>query len=430
MRHPVRPRWLTRLLGSAWAQRLSGDAGATRAFGRSAGTPVHQGPPPGPIPTRPLYQPRPWVPPTEANRTPNSAPTPEAESTSTRPIITQSPDQGRATPARRGGTARKRPGWLALGLAAAVLIALAGGYLIVARGGGPQIGGGGAGSAVGKPEALANCTVTATDASSARTAFEGAQPGSRICLQGNLGNDELQLHRSGTAQQPITILGGGTATTGQISVRGDHVVVDGVQLSKPRSPGFQLTGNDITVRANVIDSPQVVKKSDDGDGIRFFGNDIKIVGNLVRNVKNLNGQDGNHADAIQTFATSDETGPSQRVLIDNNRFENVDNMCLIAEGPDSEAGDGTGEGSSSNFTVTNNYCDSAAGQAFFFDDISDVTLTGNTVVGKIDKAFSLQNNSTNATIRDNNIGPKVGFQVGMDDSSQEGYNGPEPEGAP
>jgi hypothetical protein len=430
MRHPVRPRWLTRLLGSAWAQRLSGDAGATRAFGRSAGTPVHQGPPPGPIPTRPLYQPRPWVPPTEANRTPNSAPTPEAESTSTRPIITQSPDQGRATPARRGGTARKRPSWLALGLAAAVLIALAGGYLIVARGGGPQIGGGGAGGAVGKPEALANCTVTATDASTARTAFESAQPGSRICLQGNLGNDELQLRRSGTAQQPITILGGGTATTGQISVRGDHVVVDGVQLSKPRSPGFQLTGNDITVRANVIDSPQVVKKSDDGDGIRFFGNDIKIVGNLVRNVKNLNGQDGNHADAIQTFATSDETGPSQRVLIDNNRFENVDNMCLIAEGPDSEAGDGTGEGSSSNFTVTNNYCDSAAGQAFFFDDISDVTLTGNTVVGKIDKAFSLQNNSTNATIRDNNIGPKVGFQVGMDDSSQEGYNGPEPEGAP
>lgn len=428
MRHSVRPRWLARLIGSVRGQRRPEDAGATREFSGSAGAPVRPGPPPGPIPTRPLYQPRPWVPPTEADRAPNSAPTPDAESTSTRPIITQSPDQGRATPGRRAGTSFKRPGWLVLGLAAAVLIALAGGYLIVTRSGGPQVGG--AGGAVGKPEALANCTATVTDASSARSAFEGAQPGSRICLQGNLGNDELQLRRSGTSQQPITILGGGTATTGQISVRGDHVVVDGVQLSKPRSPGFQLIGNDITVRANVIDSPQVVKKSDDGDGIRFFGNDIKIVGNLVSNVKNLNGQDGNHADAIQTFATSDENGPSQRVLIDNNRFENVDNMCLIAEGPDSEAGDGTGEGSSSNFTVTNNYCDSAAGQAFFFDDISDVTLTGNTVVGKIDKAFSLQNNSTNATIRDNNIGPKVGFQVGMDDSSQEGYNGPEPEGAP
>jgi hypothetical protein len=428
MRRSVRPRWLDRLIGSARGQRQSEDAGATRAFGGSAGAQVRPGPPPGPIPTRPLYQPRRWVPPTGATQTSSAATTLEAESTSTRPIITQSPDRGRATPGRRIGTGRKRPSWLALGLAAAVLIALAGGYLIFNQSGGSQ--GGGAGGAVGKPEALANCTATATDVTSARTALEGAQPGSRICLQGNLGNDELQLRRSGTAQQPITILGGGTATTGQISVRGDHVVVDGVRLSQPRSPGFQLIGNDITVRANVIDSPQVVKKNDDGDGIRFFGNDIKIVGNLVSNVKNLNGQDGNHADAIQTFATSDENGPSQRVLIDNNRFENVDNMCLIAEGPDSEAGDGTGEGSSSNFTVTNNYCDSGAGQAFFFDDISDVTLTGNTVVGKIDKAFSLQNNSTNATIRDNTIGPKVGFQVGMDDSSEEGYNGPKPEGAP
>ena len=421
MRRTAQPRWLARLIGPR--AHPSGDPGATRAFG---GAQVPQGPPPGPIPTTPLYQPRRWVPPTGANQVPSAAPQPEATATDTRPIITQ-PPRGRGVAGRLGGGG-KRPSWLALGVAAAVLIALAGGYLIFSRSGGS--GGGSAGGAVGKPDALANCTATATDAGSARTALEAAQPGSRICLQGDLGNEELQVRRSGTADQPITILGGGTATTGQINVKADHVVVDGVHLSKPRSPGFQLVGNDITVRANVIDSPQVVKKNDDGDGIRFFGDDIKIVGNLVRNVKNLNGQDGNHADAIQTFATSDEFGPSQRVLIDNNRFENVDNMCLIAEGPDSEAGDGTGEGSSSKFTVTNNYCDNGAGQAFFFDDISDVTLTGNTVVGKIDKAFSLQNNSTNATIRDNTIGPKVGFQVGMDDSSEEGYNGPKPEGAP
>ncbi|HEX4248773.1 MAG TPA: hypothetical protein VH008_13000 [Pseudonocardia sp.] len=410
MRRTVQPRWLARLLGSPRVRQVPASPGATR----------------------PMYRPRPWVP-TDAHRAPTVTVPPEAESTATRPIITQSP--GSQSPARsarpsslRIGTLRKRPGWLALGLAAAVLIALAGGYLIVSGGGGTS--GGGAGGAVGNPEALANCTTTAADANSARTAFEGAQPGSRICLQGDLGSDTLQLRRSGTADQPITILGGGTATTGQITVKGDHVVIDGVHLSKPRSPGFQLVGNDITVRENLIDSPQVVKKNDDGDGIRFFGNDIKIVNNVIRNVKNLNGQDGNHADAIQTFATSDEFGPSQRILIDSNRFENVDNMCLIAEGPNSEAGDGTGDGSSNHFTVTNNYCDSRAGQAFFFDDISDVTLTGNTVAGKVDKAFSLQNNSTNATIRDNNIGPKVGFQVGMDDSSEEGYNGPEPEGAP
>ncbi|GAA5148411.1 hypothetical protein GCM10023321_10640 [Pseudonocardia eucalypti] len=351
----------------------------------------------------------------------------------TRPIITLPPGgRGGGRANSPGGPGGRRPFWLVLGLVAVVLIGLAGGYLIVAGTGGstgsPQAGG--AGATPGKPEALTNCTANVVDASGARQALEAAKPGDRICLNGDLGNEELQLRRSGVEKQPITILGGGTATTGQITVRGDHVVVDGVRMNKPRSPGFMLIGNDITVRANVVDSPQVVKKGDDGDGIRFFGNDIKIVNNLVRNVVNLNGQKGNHGDAIQTFATSDENGPSQRVLIDGNRFEEIDNMCLIAEGPDSEAGDGTGEGKSSDFTVTNNYCDNGAGQAFFFDDISDVTLTGNEVVGKIDKAFSLQNDSTGATIRDNKISPKVGYEVGMDDSSEDDYNGPDPEGGP
>lgn len=334
-------------------------------------------------------------------------------------------------PGGRDRPPRKQPGWLAVGLTAAVLIALVSGYLIATQGGvtgGPETGG--SGGAAGKPEALTACTATVTDSAAARRALEGAGAGDRICLEGNLGNDELLLRRSGTASAPITILGGGTATVGQITVRGEHVVVDGVRMSKPRSPGFLLVGNDIVVRNSEVDSPQVVKKDDDGDGIRFFGNDIKIVNNVIRNVVNLNGQDGNHADAIQTYATSDEFGPSEQVLIDGNRFEDIDNMCLIAEGPDSEAGDGIGEGSSSGFTVTNNYCDNGAGQAFSFDDITDVTLKGNTVVGKIDKAFSLQNDSTDATIRDNNIGPKVGFEVGMDDSSEDGYDGPEPGGDP
>jgi hypothetical protein len=317
--------------------------------------------------------------------------------------------------------------WAAL--AAAVVVVMIAGFLAGRFGGGDESGSTGSVPA-GKPEALTNCSVTVSDAAGVTRAFQAAKAGDRICLSGDLGNDELTLARSGSDGKPITVLGGGTATTGQITVRGDHVVIDGVRMSKPKSPGFFLAGNDITVSNNVIDSPQVLSKRDDGDGIRFFGDDIKIVHNLIRNVVNLNGQKGNHADAIQTFATAEDTGPSQRVLIDGNRFENVDNMCVIAEGPDSEAGDGLGEGESSNFTITNNYCDNAAGQGFFFDDISHVTLTGNTLVGKIDKAFSLQNKSTDATIRDNKVGSKVGFEVGMDDSSEDGYDGPEPGGEP
>lgn len=318
-----------------------------------------------------------------------------------------------------------------LGLAGAVLIALVGGVLVATQGdtAGPPAAGSG-GTPNGQPEALTNCTATATDSASARDALGSARPGARICLSGDLSDSGLELHSSGTANAPVMLLGGGSATTGQITVKADHVVVDGVRMSKPQSPGFLLEGNDITVRNSLVESPKVVKKGDDGDGIRFFGNDIKIVHNVIRKTVNLNGQKGNHADAIQTFATSDEFGPSQRVLIDGNRFEDIDNVCLIAEGPDSEAGDGSGDGKSSQFTVTNNYCDNRAGQAFSFDDISQVTLTGNTVAGKTDKAFALQNKSVRATIRDNKIGPKVGFEVGMDDSSERGYNGPEPGGDP
>lgn len=396
-RLPDRPR----------ARQRPGDTPITRAsaFGEPFRAHARQGRPPGPAPTRPLYQPRPWVP-------PPTTPPPTASGAHDRPP-------------------RRLSGWPALGLAGAVLIALVSGVLIGTRGdlARPPAGGPG-GAPAGQPEALANCTATVTDSADAGRALDGAQPGDRICLSGDLGGDELTLHRSGTAQAPVTILGGGTASTGQITVRADHVVVDGVRMSKPRSPGFLLIGNDITVRNSLVDSPRVVKKGDDGDGIRFFGNDIKIVHNVIRKTVNLDGQDGNHADAIQTFATSDDYGPSRRILIDGNRFEDIDNMCLIAEGPDSEAGDGSGEGSSSDFTITNNYCDNAAGQAFFFDDISDVTLTGNTVAGKSDKAFALQNKSVGATIRDNKIGPKVGFEVGMDKSSKRGYNGPEPDGDP
>ncbi|MBO0872361.1 MAG: right-handed parallel beta-helix repeat-containing protein [Pseudonocardia sp.] len=388
------------------AGQRPGDTANTRvsAHGEPTYAQARPGRPPGPAPTQPLYQPRPWLP-------PPTTPPPTVPGGHDRP------------PRRRR--------WPMLGLAAAVLLALVGGVLIATSSdtSGPPAASSG-GTPNGQPEAQANCTTTASDSASARDALNSARAGARICLSGDLSDGELEVHSSGTANSPVTILGGGSATTGQITVKADHVVVDGVRMSKPRSPGFLLEGNDITVRNSLVDSPQVVQKGDDGDGIRFFGNDIKIVHNVIRKTVNINGQKGNHADAIQTFATGDDYVPSQRVLIDGNRFEDVDNMCVIAEGPDSDAGDGSGDGKSSQFTITNNYCDNRAGQAFSFDDISQVTLTGNTVAGKTDKAFSLANKSVRATIKDNKIGPKVGFEVGMDDSSERGYNGPEPGGDP
>ncbi len=291
---------------------------------------------------------------------------------------------------------------------------------------GGSAGGGASGaSGNGQPEALTNCSSMVTDEAAMEVAVSEAGPGDRICLDGDLGQTRLEVRRSGEEGRPITILGGGRATVGQIEVVADHVVIDGVRAEKPESPGVQLMGNGLTLRASSVISPQV--GDGDGDGIRFFGNDIKILNNVVRDTR---GQDKNHADAIQTFATSDKHTPSQRVTISGNRFEDIDNICIIAEGPESEAGDGTGDGDSNTFVITDNYCENRAGQAFYFDDIGKVTLTGNEIVGKIAKAFSFQNDSVGAKIGGNKIGSGVGYEVGMDDSSESDYEGPEPGGKP
>ncbi|MGQ0483702.1 MAG: right-handed parallel beta-helix repeat-containing protein [Pseudonocardia sp.] len=327
---------------------------------------------------------------------------------------------------RRPMSNRRRLPWLGVGLLVAVAfvvyLAAGSGDSTIFPGPGAPASPGGSPDA-GQPEALTNCTATATDGPSMEGAVAAARPGDRICLDGNLAGTKLKITRSGTAEQPITILGGGRATTGRITIEADNVVVDGVRLEQPEAAGFLVVGNGITVRNSAVLSP----RGGDGDGIRFFGNDIKILNNVIRDTV---GQDEKHADAIQTFATSDKYTPSQRVTISGNRFEDIDNICIIAEGPESEAGDGTGEGDSNTFIITDNFCENRAGQAFFFDDIGGVTLTGNEIVGSIAKAFSFQNDSVGARISNNRVGSGVGYEVGMDDSSEEGYEGPEPGGGP
>lgn len=279
------------------------------------------------------------------------------------------------------------------------------------------------GPGVGRPEAQTNCTRRATDGSGMQLALSGASPGDRICLTGDMGATRLEISRSGTSEAPIIVLGGGTTATAGITIEADNIVVDGVAARQPRAPGISIRGTNITVRNSTSISP----RGGDGDGIRFWGNNIKILHNTISDTR---GRDERHADCMQTFATTDKLGPSNNVLIDGNRCEKIDNICLIAEGPDSKAGDGTGEGNSANFVVSNNYCDNGAGQAFYFDDIENVTVTGNKIVGELDKAFSFTNKSFGAKVSRNTLGPDIGYQVGMDDSSKRGYQGPKPGGGP
>lgn len=128
------------------------------------------------------------------------------------------------------------------------------------------------------------------------------------------------------------------------------------------------------------------------------------------------------------MAASD-TPPSQRVLIQGNRCEQIDNMCLMAEGPND--GEGDGEGTSSDFTLKESFCQTLdACQALMIEDIQSLVVEGNTFAAAPDKAIGLAIGSTGAHIGENPVSKDIECYVGIDDSSRKGYEGPEPECEP
>jgi hypothetical protein len=259
----------------------------------------------------------------------------------------------------------------------------------------------------------APCTKRA-DGANLQAILDTAVPGDRICAAGN-SPSRLRVTRSGTPTAPILVLGDGAATVKGLEVKADNVVIAGLNLTGAVAPGAELTGTGISLVNNTITAP----RGGDGDGIRFFGNNLRILHNTVSDVKNLQGA---HADCMQTFATN--SPPSQHVLIDSNRCEKIDNQCLIAEGPNSSAGDGSGKGRSSDIVFTHNFCDSQASQAVMIDDVQNVSVTHNNIVGGNEKAFAFDNKSTGAKVNGNILGLHIGFEVGMDNTSKLGYLGP------
>ncbi|HEX4359541.1 MAG TPA: right-handed parallel beta-helix repeat-containing protein [Pseudonocardia sp.] len=265
-----------------------------------------------------------------------------------------------------------------------------------------------------RPTPLTTACTKQVDGAGLQAAVDAAKPGDRICATGT-SPQRLKVTRSGTAAAPILVLGDGRITVKGLSIDANNVTVGGLNLTGAAAPGVEMTGNGITLVNNTIASP----RGGDGDGIRFFGSNLRILHNTVSDVRNLHGA---HADCMQTF--SSDTPPSQHVLIDSNRCDKIDNQCLIAEGPNSSAGDGSGKGNSSDITFTRNYCDSNASQAVMIDDVQNVSVTHNQITGGNEKAFAFDNKSTGAKVLGNILGLHIGFEVGMDGSSKHGYLGP------
>ncbi|HWL87987.1 MAG TPA: hypothetical protein VNO21_19425, partial [Polyangiaceae bacterium] len=115
--------------------------------------------------------------------------------------------------------------------------------------------------------------------------------------------------------------------------------------------------------------------------------------------------------------------------IEGNRCEKIDNMCLMAEGPND--GEGDGKGHSDHFTIHDNFCETLeASQTLMLEDIQYATITDNEFAGSPDKAIGLDIGSTYATVSGNKLSSGIGYEVGMDSTSKKGYNGPTPGGGP
>ncbi len=245
-----------------------------------------------------------------------------------------------------------------------------------------------------------------------------ARPGDVVCFAAGPARSRVTIDKGGTPDKPITYDGTGVDADG-VTIEADNVIVVNFTLNRPQAPGIEATGNNITLRDNRITTPV----NGDGDGIRFFGNGIKILGNTVRGTSNRYG----HADCMQTFAS--DTPPSQDILIEGNRCEKVDNMGLMAEGPND--GEGDGKGHSHHFTIRNNYFETLRGsQALMFEDIQFATITGNEFAASPTKAIGLAIHSTDARVGGNKVSPGIRYEVGIDESSRKGYQGPEPGGRP
>ena len=257
----------------------------------------------------------------------------------------------------------------------------------------------------------------------------GADAGDSAVLR-HLERGVADQHVEGTPNQPVVYAADGTATVAGIDVDASNVVVQGFTSDHADAMGAKLLGDNIVFQDNLITHP--VNSGDDTDGIRFFGDHIKIVHNTIRDISdgshctNDGCGDGPHPDCLQTWY-SNNYPTSSDIVIDGNRCEKAAAQCLMAEGPVLPQEGVNGPGQSGNWLFHNNYCDDGANQAVMLKNIKNVTITDNNFDGTNHKAIALADGSTGAHVSGNRVNPRIGKLITFDDGDEAaGYTGPEP----
>ncbi len=276
---------------------------------------------------------------------------------------------------------------------------------------------------------LTGCTQTATNPDTAKDALVGAVAGSKICIVGDLSGWRMKIGYSGTAAAPIQVVGDGRTRVGSIEIEAQNVVVDGFNVLNSPSPQIHINGNNVTVQ-NVVALNPIAPGS---DNVLVNGDDITIVHNTLGEASGDGGKSshrGVKANCIDILAEDPGERTSHRVRIAHNRCQNTAINCLRAFSP-APAENETNENrtTTSDVMFADNYCQTRGAIAVTADNVQGLTITGNEVVAA-DHAWALQNTSTGAMVSGNKLAPGMRYEVGIDESSRDGYTGPPAGGNP
>ena len=281
----------------------------------------------------------------------------------------------------------------------------------------------------------------------AAEALGGAGPGDTVCLSGDgLRDADLVLARSGVPGRPVVLSGNGTEVA-SVRVEADHVVVegvvtsgdgidlsgeglvardnevrnaalDGISCQRPCAEvlvedntvvgtdgtGILVEGQVITVRGNTV-SGSIRREAGDADGIRFFGFQVRLLDNIVTDIKD-DGYVGEppHTDCFQTFDNS--RPPTVDAVIRGNVCRNVDAQCLIATAQ--ESGEEGAVGRSHTIDFSDNVCDVEGSQAVLVQWVPEVRVRGNSLAGaQLDRGAIFLDGSTNAEFSGNTVSEGV-----------------------
>lgn len=279
------------------------------------------------------------------------------------------------------------------------------------------------------PIAQTGCNAQVGNSQQLAAALSASRSGNtptRICVTGSLADTRLSVTTSGASvDAPVMVIGNGQTPVKGITVKANNVLVTGFQVIGAKAPGIEITGNNIGIFNNTVKHPV----GGDYDGVRFFGSHLSIVNNTITDIS----PDGSgaHADCMQTF-TSGGGPPSNDVLISGNRCDNIDNQCLMVEGPGDigDGGDSKDTGRvSANWLYSDNSCTFNASQALMIEAVQKVKIENNAFAGKADKAIGLDIKSTGAAVSANKL-TGIKAAVGMSADSKPGYQGPQPQGGP